>query len=151
MTRDIPSSRRFSPQTERPHHRAGSDIPFLVTMWVLGGSYLVLIVALLAADLAYTSPAHFRAALNSPEIWYAIRLTLISCTISALLSVWVATPLGYLLSRYSFRGRGLIDTIIDIPIGLPPLVIGLSLLSLFHLPVAGATLEQRRQQYFGVK
>jgi molybdate transport system permease protein len=121
-------------------HRAGSDVPFFVAMGTLGGSYLLLIVALLAADVAYTSPAHFKAALAKPEIQYAIRLTLVSCTISALLSIWVATPLGYLLSRFTFRGRWLIDTIIDIPVVLPPLVIGLSLLILFHLPIGGTNL-----------
>lgn len=148
---DLSSSRRSSRLAAQQHHHAGSDYPFLITMWGLSGCYLLLIVAMLAADIAYTSPAHFAAALNSPQIWYAIRLTLISCTISALLSVWFATPLGYLLSRYSFRGRGLIDTVIDTPVVLPPLVIGLSLLILFHLPIAGASLEQRIQQYLGVK
>lgn len=132
-------------------HRAGSDVPFLVTMWGLGGSYVVLVAALLVADIAFTSPTHFVAALRKPEIQYAIRLTLISCSVSALLSIWVATPLGYLLSRYSFRGRWLIDTAIDIPIVLPPLVIGLSLLILFHLPLGGSNLEELFQKYLGVR
>jgi molybdate transport system permease protein len=39
-----------------------------------------------------------------------------------------------LLSRYRFPGKQLIDTIVDIPIVLPPLVLGLSLLILFHQP-----------------
>ena len=117
----------------------------------LGGSYVLLIIALLAADLAFTSPKHFAAALAKPEIQYAIRLTLITCTISALLSIWVATPLGYLLSRFTFRGRWLIDTIIDIPVVLPPLVIGLSLLILFHLPIGGTNLEEQLQQRLGLR
>jgi molybdate transport system permease protein len=115
----------------------------------LGGSYVLLIVGLLLADIAYTSPRHFAQALAKPEIQYAIRLTLVTCTISALLSVWVATPLGYLLARYRFRGRWLIDTAIDIPVVLPPLVIGLSLLILFHLPVAGTNLEEQLQRLLG--
>ncbi|MEM8938292.1 MAG: ABC transporter permease, partial [Bacteroidota bacterium] len=48
------------------------------------------------------------------------------------LSVAVATPLGYLLARKEFVGRPLVDTLLDIPIVLPPLVIGLSLLILFQ-------------------
>lgn len=128
----------------RPH-RAGSDAPFFAVMGSIGGSYLLLILALLVADVAFTSPAHFAAALAKPEIQYAIRLTLITCTISALMSIWVATPLGYLLSRFRFRGRWLIDAALDIPVVLPPLVIGLSLLILFHLPVAGTNLEQSIQ------
>jgi molybdate transport system permease protein len=134
----------------RPH-RAGSDVPFFAVMGGLGGSYLLLIVALLAADIAFTSPGHFVAALGKPEIQYAVRLTLISCTISALMSIWVATPLGYLLSRFTFRGRWLIDTILDIPVVLPPLVIGLSLLILFHLPIGGTNLEKQLQQRLGLQ
>jgi molybdate transport system permease protein len=132
-----------------PQHRPGSDAPFFVVMAGLGGSYVFLIVAMLAADLAFTSPRHFAAALAKPEIQYAVRLTLISCTISALLSVWVAAPLGYLLSRFSFRGRWLIDTVIDIPVVLPPLVIGLSLLILFS--EKGGNLEYYVQRYLGLR
>ena len=70
--------------------------------------------------------------LRKPEIRYSIKLSLISCTITALISLWVAIPIGYLLSRYRFLGRNLVDAIIDIPIVLPPLVVGLSLLILFQ-------------------
>jgi molybdate transport system permease protein len=117
----------------------------------LGGSYVLLIVLMLAADVAFTSPLHFRQALEKPEIQYAMRLTLVSCTLSALLSLLVAIPLAYLLSRFEFRGRWLIDTAIDIPIVLPPLVIGLSLLILFHLPLAGTNLEQLVERYLGTR
>jgi molybdate transport system permease protein len=41
-------------------------------------------------------------------------------------------PIGYLLSRVEFRGKNLVDAILDIPIVLPPLVIGLCLLILFR-------------------
>ena len=135
----------------KPRHRAGSDVPFFVTMTLLGGSFVVLIVALILADVKFTSPRHFADALAKPEIRYAIRLTLISCSISALMSIWVATPLGYLLSRFQFRGRWIIDTIIDFPVVLPPLVIGLSLLILFHLPIGGTNLEQIFQSKLGLR
>lgn len=132
-------------------HRAGSDAPFFFALGGLGGSYLLLIMLMLAADLAFTSPTHFRQALQKPEILYAVRLTLATCTISAVLSLLVATPLGYLLSRVAFRGRWLIDTALDIPVVLPPLVIGLSLLILFHLPLGGTNLEQLFEEYLGVR
>lgn len=134
-----------------PLHRAGSDVPFFLVTGTLGGSYVLLIVAMLAADILFTSPAHFAAAFAKPEIQHAIWLTLVTCSISALLSIWVATPLGYLLSRYHFRGRWLVDLIIDIPVVLPPLVIGLSLLILFHLPIGGGNLEQFMQRVFGIR
>jgi molybdate transport system permease protein len=109
-----------------------ADWPFYLCLGLLGGSYLILIVAMLAADLFFTTPDHLLGALQSPEIKYAIKLSLLSCSITAILSLWVAVPLGYLLARTQFRGKLLVDTLLDIPIVLPPLVIGLSLLILFQ-------------------
>jgi molybdate transport system permease protein len=113
---------------------APADWPFYLGLGVLGGAYVLLLVGMLLSDVAFTSPGDLLRALASPEIRYAIRLSLISCSISAILSVWVAVPLGYLLSRFEFRGKTLLDALLDVPIVLPPLVIGLSLLILFQTP-----------------
>lgn len=126
---------------EPPVRRGRSDLPFYLALGVIGGLYVVLIVALVWADAAYTSPAHLGAALASPEIRYAIQLSLFSCTVTAGLSLLVAIPLGYLISRCRFVGRGLVDAILDVPIVLPPLVIGLSLLILFQTRL-GRAVEQ---------
>src|SRR5207247_864454 len=99
-------------------------VPFLIGLGVLGGTYVVLILALLVADASFTTPGHLWQALASPPIRYALKLSLLSCSITAILSVWVAVPLGYLLSRYRFPAKGLVDAILDIPIVLPPLVVG---------------------------
>ncbi len=117
-----------------PPRRVGSDGPFFAALGVLGGSYVLLIVAMLVADASFTSPLHLWRALGSPEIRYAIKLSLISCTAATLLALWVAVPLGYVLARFRFRGHTLIEAILDIPIVLPPLVVGLSLLILFQTP-----------------
>jgi len=92
---------------------------FLLCLAMLGGTYVLLIVAMLGADLLFTSPGDFIEALSSPEIRYAIRLSLISCTISTLLALWVAVPLGYLLARTNFPGKAIVDTLLDVPIVLP--------------------------------
>ena len=83
------------------------------------------------ADLAYSSPNAILNALKSPEIQFSIKLSLVSCTIAAFMSLWAAVPIGYLMSRFDFRFKNLIDTVLDIPIVLPPLV-GLCLLILFN-------------------
>ncbi len=114
--------------------RARSDVPFYLGFGLLGGLYVALILAMLAADASFTAPKHFWQALQSREIRYAIRLSLLSCSLTALLSVWVAVPIGYLMARHNFRGKALLDAVLDIPIVLPPLVIGLSLLILFQTP-----------------
>jgi molybdate transport system permease protein len=118
----------------RPRFRAGSDALFFGAFAAIGGAYVLLIVAMLAADALYTTPDALLAPLSSPDVRYSIALSLVSCTLSAVLSVLVAVPTGYLLSRHDFRGKHVVDSIIDIPIVLPPLVIGLSLLILFQTP-----------------
>lgn len=131
-----------SPGESRPQlTRRRSDVPFFLVMSGLSSCFIVLIVLLLAADFLFTSPREFIETVTKPEIQAALRLTLFSCTAAAILSIWVATPLGYLLSRFRFPGRMIIDTIVDIPIVLPPLVLGLSLLILFHLKFGDWQLE----------
>jgi molybdate transport system permease protein len=127
------------PRTTRRRHR--TDAPFFLVMGGLSAGYVLLIVLLIAADLLFTSVDQFVAALAKPEIQEAISLTLLTCTLAAILSQWVGVAMGYVLSRYRFPGRWLVDTLIDIPIVLPPLVLGLSLLILFHLPIGSWVLE----------
>ena len=123
---------------EPAEHRPRADGPFLAALAVMGGSYIALIVAMLLADVLWTTPADLIASLRSKEIRFAVWLSMISCTMTAILSLWVGVPLGYLLSRYDFRGKQLLDALLDVPIVLPPLVIGLSLLILFQTPVGRA-------------
>lgn len=118
-----------------------ADWPFYLALGLLGGSYAVLIAALLAVDLAYTSFGDIGRVLGSREVRSAVWLSLLSCSASAILSVWVAVPLGYLLSRTRFWGRGALDLLLDVPIVLPPLVVGLSLLVLFQT-AAGAWFQR---------
>ncbi len=151
-------SRTATLTTERPaasQPRVGSDVPFFVGMCVLGGLYVVLLVGLLVADVAYMTvsssgataqlPAALEwarpllrpalamaAALATPEIQYSVKLTMVACLFSAILSLCVAIPIGYILSRFQFPGRNLLDAVLDVPIVLPPLVVGLSLLILFQ-------------------
>ena len=133
-----------------PGRRGGSDAPFLAGLCILGGLYVVLIVAMVLADMAFTSPGQLWQALGSAEIRYAIKLSLISCSMAAILSLWVAVPLGYLMSRHRFPGKGLLDAILDIPIVLPPLVIGLSLLILFQVKIGGTTIDDFLKNRLGL-
>jgi len=129
---------------DEPRNAGGTTVPahsdglFLAALASLLGSYVVLIVGLLAALGSFTSAPYLVRALSSPEIQYAFRLSLVSCTLSTLLSLWIAVPAGYVLSRFRFRGQNLVDAVLDVPIVLPPLVLGLALLILFQTPLGRA-------------
>src|SRR4026209_1835425 len=50
-----------------------------------------------------------------PTTLNALQLSLTTATISALLSVLIGTPVAYLLAREQFRGKTILDTLIDLP------------------------------------
>lgn len=137
----IPESSSPQPELGRPRlagQVAAADRFFYAAMIVIGACYVLLIAGMLLADVAYMlstsleGPNPIVAALADRKIQYSIWLSLISCSLSAVLSVFVAVPIGYLMARHRFFGRNLLDAILDIPIVLPPLVVGLSLLILFQ-------------------
>ncbi len=71
------------------------------------------------------------SALRLPIVRDALRLSLITTAIALGATVLLGTPVAYLLARYRFPGYGLLDSIIDLPMVLPPSVAGLGLLIAF--------------------
>lgn len=105
-------------------------------LWFVAGTittaYLLFLLGMLAAAALYSSPSELLRAIGSREIRYAFGLSLLTCTLSALISLLLAVPMGLLLSRGHFRGKAWLDAAMDIPIVLPPMVVGLCLLILFQ-------------------
>src|SRR5581483_4688818 len=56
----------------------------------------------------------------------ALQLSLLTATLSACIAFGVGTPVAYLLARENFRGKNVIDTLIDLPMVLPPAVAGIA-------------------------
>ena len=65
-------------------------------------------------------------------LWFSIKLSLVTSTITAVLGMLVAIPSAYVLSRYRFRLFSFIDTVIDLPIVVPPLDRRLGLAHILH-------------------
>ncbi len=112
-----------------------ADVPFHAIFVTLGSVYILLVLAMLFAGVSFTNPSELMTALSNPEIQYAFRLSLLTCTIATVLSLWIAVPLAYYLARFEFRGKAFIEAMVDVPIVLPPLVVGLLLLILFQTPM----------------
>lgn len=146
------SKTRVSEQSApgRVGRKLGSDMPFFCGLGGIALLYIGLIVALVLANVYVIKPENVSDVFTDENLVSSIKLTLLSCTITALLSVLVAMPIGYLLSRFRFPGRTLVDAVLDIPIVLPPLVVGLSLLILFnaiHIFPGDASLEKWLNKY----
>jgi len=115
--------------------------PFWITLALICAAYLLFWALMLGATATYTTPAEVWNVLASREIRYATALSLITCTVAAIASVILAVPIGYLMSRARFPVRSLVDAALDIPIVLPPMVVGLCLLIFFQTPL-GSILEK---------
>ncbi|MCF7973217.1 MAG: ABC transporter permease [Phycisphaerae bacterium] len=97
--------------------------------------YLLVILGLTAGVFISITPAALRTALSDKALVDSVALSIGTSLTSTLLAVSVAVPAGYVLSRRRFPGYVVVDTILDIPIVLPPLVMGLSVLIFFSTPL----------------
>jgi molybdate transport system permease protein len=71
------------------------------------------------------------APLDLAAITTAVSLSLATTTITVILIFILGTPLAYFLARHQFRLKGLVSTLIELPIVMPPVVAGLALLATF--------------------
>ena len=121
-----PPSRVSAPVGGLSSHLFAASMLAFVVLFV--GGWL----ALFSADVAYTNWDAVGKVLRAKEIQAALRLSLWTSGLSVLIGLLFAIPMGYALSRYRFPGHIVVDSIVDLPILLPPLIIGLSLLAFFR-------------------
>lgn len=109
-----------------------------VRHWSLRGAavvYLGLMIALPVAaviDKGFSGGlASLREALKTPGGIAAIKLTLVTSALAAVINAFFGTLLAYVLVRYRFPGRRLLSTIVDLPLAIPTLVTGVMLVALY--------------------
>ncbi len=105
---------------------------FLAGIWAVLGYFVLGWLVLFAADIDYTTWPALQEVLAAKEIRAALWLSVWTTSVTVLLGLAFAVPMGYALSRFRFPGHVLVDSIVDLPIILPPLLVGLSLLVFFQ-------------------
>lgn len=70
-------------------------------------------------------------ALRSEEVRFSIGLSVSTATISTVICMLLAIPSGYILARREFFGKKIVSTVLEIPLSLPYIVLGVCLLLLF--------------------
>jgi len=105
-------------------------------------TYLILffIVAALVTVLIKGLP-HIVKALLTKEIQFAIKLSLYTSLISTILCILIAIPVAHVLARVDIPFKTFLNTILDLPLALPPIVSGVCLLLVFGTTAFGAWLE----------
>ena len=112
-----------------PRVRRGARPPLglgVVTLW------LTLIVLLpLAAVVAKSTQGDFWASVTGRQAVSALELTVLISLAVAVLNAVMGTVIAWVLVRDDFRGKGVVNALIDLPFALPTIVAGLTLLALY--------------------
>jgi molybdate transport system permease protein len=100
--------------------------------FALASLAMVLVIGVpLFALLLDVHPGAWLRAMQRPEAAQALALTLWTTALATAVCVALGLPLAYLLARFEFRGKAVLDALIDLPITIPPVVVGLALLLAF--------------------
>ena len=111
-----------------------------VAVWGAGVLALTFLVAPFVTLAAFTRWDHLALA---PGDLGAVGVSLLYSLIALPLVIALGTPLAWWLARSAFRGKGLIDALVLLPLLTPPLALGLLLTSLYgpYSPI-GAAFER---------
>ena len=107
-------------------HKPPHPLPLILST-VLAAFLLLPTLALLLRGLN----GDVLPALLSPVVTEALRVSALTSGASLLLTVLLGTPAAWLLARRRFFGHAFLETLLDLPITLPPVVAGVALLLAF--------------------
>jgi len=101
-------------------------------IFIIPGTFLLALFTLpLVSLLVRSINKDFFVYTFSEQAFKALRLSLLTSTISTISAVVLGTPLAYMLAQWKFRFKSWVELVIDLPIVLPPSVAGLALLIAF--------------------
>lgn len=113
-----------------PSPLPGFRLSFGLTLAMLSIVVLVPIGALLLYG-ASIGPSALWDTINRPRVWAALRLSFVTSFWAALFNLVFGLMLAWVLTRYRFPGRRLVDAAVDLPFALPTAVAGIALTALY--------------------
>jgi sulfate transport system permease protein len=76
------------------------------------------------------APAFWRA-MTDPFAWHALELTFATALVMVAINAVTGTATAWVLVRYEFPGKGIMNALIDLPFAVPTVVTGLMLVALY--------------------
>jgi len=119
---------------------AGIRRPEVAVPALLGGLLVVYIVVPVVAFVSRTGTAGVVAGLSEPGAQTAVRNSLLTAPAATAVATVLGVPLAYVLARRSFPGKRLVESLVVLPLVLPPVVGGAMLLTAVgrFTPLGGA-------------
>lgn len=107
------------------------SLAFNLIFSIASGLLIVFIVLPLISTLLSSTPAAFLSSFSDPEVLKSIGLTFGAAAIATGLALVTGVPMAYLLARRKFRGKRLLEAIINLPVVIPHTAAGIALLLVF--------------------
>jgi len=101
------------------------------TIYLVFGIFIAFISLAIVSLFFRISLNSFLQSLTTEVVVEAIKLSILTSFFSLIIVIVLGTPIAYINARYRYLGKQLVDTLIDIPVVLPPAVAGLGLLMAF--------------------
>ncbi|MBW9114678.1 sulfate ABC transporter permease subunit CysT [Rhizobium cauense] len=95
------------------------------------GVIVVLPLAALVLKAASLGPFDYWQIISSPRALASYRVTVLSALVATIFNLFFGLAVAWVLVRYRFPGRRLVDAMVDLPFALPTAVAGISLTALF--------------------
>jgi molybdate/tungstate transport system permease protein len=127
--------------------RAGAS-RFLIGSLAVGLVALTLVLLPLLHLMLEDSPRTLGFVLDRPDVQQALKVSILSSSISTVIVALWGVPLAYALARLPIRGARLLEVMVDLPILVPQSVVGVALLSLLG---PGSPLGELLGARFGVQ
>jgi len=96
------------------------------------------LAGIIVSLLSYTDWRNVLEAVSSQEVLFAIGLSIGTATAAAAISILVAIPVAYAISKNEFFGKNLVDSLLDLPVVISPIAIGAALLVFFSTPLGSS-------------
>jgi len=98
---------------------------------LLGGGLVAFLVLPVVSTALSTTPSAFLKACLDPEVLRSVGLTFTAGAIATGVALITGVPLSYLLARRKFRGKRLVEAIVNLPVVIPHTAAGVALLLVF--------------------
>jgi len=114
-----------------PVRRRAGEAALRAAAVALGAVLVLLLWLPLLSLVLRIRPAELLDRLAEPLVLQALRLSLLTSLAATVLVVALGLPVAYALAMAEFRGRRLLEVLLDLPMVLPPTVAGVALLTAF--------------------
>jgi sulfate transport system permease protein len=110
---------------------SATDLVLRGTTLMYLGLMVLLPMAALFIEAARPGLSAVAEAVRDPYAWHALKLTFVTAGIMVVINTLTGTATAWVLVRYNFPGRGLVNALIDLPFAVPTVVTGVMLVVLY--------------------